>query len=105
MDENKKYEELLKYSNPERVRHNLDKYLGKNIHLYISTRKNKKYAIQRPDGKYIHFGQFDPPMEDYTKHQNDIRRINYLNRATNIKGKWRDNPYSPNNLSIFGLWN
>ena len=99
-----KYTELLKYSNHERVRKNLDKYLGTDIPLYISTRINKKYMIQRPDGKFIHFGQFDPPMEDYTKHQNDIRRIRYLNRATNIKGKWRDDPYSSNNLSIHLLW-
>jgi len=104
MDEDEKYEELIKYSNPEKVRKKLDKYLGKDIPLYISTKITKKYMIQRPDGKFIHFGQFDPPMEDYTYHQNDIRRINYLNRATNIKGKWRDDPYSPNNLSINLLW-
>jgi len=103
MDEDEKYEKLLKYSDPEKVRRNLHKYLG-DIPLYISTRRTKKYMIQKPDGKFIHFGQFDPPMEDYTKHQNEIRRINYLNRATNIKGKWRDDPYSPNNLSIFLTW-
>lgn len=103
MNEDDKYTELLKYSDPIRVRKNLNKYLG-NIPLYISTRRNKKYAIQRPDGRFIHFGQFDPPMEDYTKHQNDIRRIRYLNRATNIRGNWRDDPYSANNLSINLLW-
>lgn len=99
-----KYDKLLQISNPERVRRNLDKYLGKDIPLYISTRRTKKYAIQRPDGKFIHFGQFDPPMEDYTKHQNDIRRIRYLTRATNIRGNWQDDPYSSNNLSIHLLW-
>jgi hypothetical protein len=102
MNEDDKYTELLKYSDPERVRKNLNKYLGKDIPLYISTRKTKKYALQRPDGKFIHFGQMG--YEDHTKHQNDIRRINYLNRATNIKGNWRDDPYSPNNLSINLLW-
>jgi hypothetical protein len=33
------------------------------------------------------------------------RRENYLKRATNIKGKWQDNKYSKNNLSIYILWN
>lgn len=104
MTEDDKYTELLKYSDPVRVRKNLDKYLGKDIPLYISTKATKKYMIRNEKGKYIHFGQFDPPMEDYTKHQNDIRRIRYLNRATNIRGNWRDDPYSANNLSINLLW-
>ena len=103
MDEDDKYTELIKYSDPEKVRRNLDKYLGKNIPLYISTRRTKKYMIQRPtDGKFIHFGQIG--YEDYTKHQNDIRRIRYLQRTTNIRGNWRDDPYSSNNLSIHLLW-
>jgi hypothetical protein len=97
-----KYEELLKYSNPDEVIRKLHKYLGKDIQLHMSNKPTKKYMIQSPTGKYIHFGQMG--YEDYTKHQNDIRRINYLNRATNIKGKWRDDPYSPNNLSINLLW-
>jgi hypothetical protein len=42
--------------------------------------------------------------EDYTIHQDDKRRDSYLSRATNIKGNWRDNKYSPNNLSIHILW-
>ena len=98
-----KYEKLIQISNPEKVRKNLNKYLGKNIPLYISTRRTKKYMIQRPDGKYIHFGQMG--YEDYTKHQTKIKRIAYLTRATNIRGNWRDDPYSPNQLSINLLWN
>ena len=43
-------------------------------------------------------------MEDYTLHGDKKRRDRYLKRATNIKGKWQDNPYSPNNLSINILW-
>ena len=103
MDADKKYNELIKYSNPQEVRRKLDTYLGKKTELYISTRRTKKYMVLSPNG-FIHFGQFDPPMEDYTKHQNEIRRINYLNRATAIKGNWRDDPYSANNLSINLLW-
>jgi hypothetical protein len=97
-----KYEELLKYSDPDRVRYNLDKYLGKDIPLYISTRRTKKYMVRNDKGKFIHFGQMG--YEDYTRHMSDIRRIRYLNRATNIRGNWRDDPYSSNNMSIHLLW-
>lgn len=34
----------------------------------------------------------------------DHKRYKYLARATNIKGNWKDNKTSPNNLSIHILW-
>ena len=43
-------------------------------------------------------------MEDWTFHKDNDRRNRYLARATKIKGNWRDNKYSPNNLSINLLW-
>lgn len=58
--------------------------------------------VQNPDNKWIHFGQMG--YEDYTKHKDDDRRKNYLNRSSNIKGQWKANKYSPNNLSIHLLW-
>ncbi len=68
-----------------------------------SKRKNKKYMIMNDDQKYIHFG--DLRYEDYTKHQ-DLKRLNnYLSRATKIKGNWKKDKYSPNNLAINLLWN
>ena len=68
-----------------------------------STRKNKKYMILNDDNKYIHFG--DSRYEDFTKHQ-DLKRLNsYLSRATKIKGDWKKDKYSPNNLAINLLWN
>ena len=68
-----------------------------------STRKNKKYMIMNDDHKYIHFG--DSRYEDFTKHQ-DLKRLNnYLSRATKIKGNWKNDKYSPNNLAINLLWN
>ncbi len=68
-----------------------------------STRKNKKYMIMNDDHKFIHFG--DLRYEDYTKHQ-DLKRLNnYLSRATKIKGNWKTDKYSPNNLAINLLWN
>jgi len=68
-----------------------------------STRKNKKYMIMNDDHKYIHFG--DLRYEDYTKHQDKERLKNYLSIATKIKGNWRKDKYSPNNLAINLLWN
>jgi hypothetical protein len=68
-----------------------------------STRTNKKYMILNDDDKYIHFG--DSRYEDYTKHQNEERLRNYLSRATKIKGDWKKDKYSPNNLAINLLWN
>ena len=68
-----------------------------------STRKNKKYMIMNDDNKYVHFG--DSRYEDFTKHQDKERLKNYLSRASKIKGNWRNNKYSPNNLSINLLWN
>ena len=68
-----------------------------------STRKNKKYMILNDDNKYVHFG--DSMYQDFTIHNDPERRQRYLNRATKIKGNWRNNKYSPNNLSINLLWN
>ena len=68
-----------------------------------STRKNKKYMIMNDDHNYIHFG--DLRYEDFTKHQ-DLKRLNnYLSRATKIKGNWKKDKYSPNNLAINLLLN
>ena len=95
-------EELLKWSDPHQVRKMADKYLGKDVPLYISTKKDKKYMVQNPEGKMIHFGQLG--YEDFTKHKNPERRRLYLDRATKMKGKWKNDKYSPNNLSINILW-
>ena len=94
--------EIFKWSNPAEVLKKAEKYLGKDVVLAISTRKDKKYMVKNPAGKWVHFGQMG--YEDYTKHKNKQQRMNYLNRATNIRGEWKDEKYSPNNLSINILW-
>ncbi len=116
--------DLLKYSNPVEVHRKLSKYLNTPVarpscgwhrrplvDLYQSTRRRKKYMIQSPEGKWVvrratlwgaHFGAMG--YADYTKHKDEIRRIHYLQRSTNIKGRWKENPYSANNLAIHGLW-
>lgn len=96
-------EELRKYSNPEIAQKKAYKYLGKNADIYPSWKEDKKYVIYNPEkNKFIHFGQLG--YEDFTKHQDKERRERYLNRTSNMKGQWRDDPYSANNLSREILW-
>lgn len=92
------------YSNPKQVLKKAKQYLGNDVNLQISGRKDKKYMIRTPDNKWVHFGSFNPPKEDFTKHKDQNIREKYLKRATSIKGNWKQNKYSPNNLSINILW-
>ena len=93
---------ICEVSNPEVVLKQLKKYYGDEVDLYLSSSKHKKYMVFNEEGKKIHFGSM--LYRDYTKHQNKKRRKNYLKRASNIKGNWRQNPFSPNMLSIILLW-
>ena len=68
-----------------------------------STRKNKKCMILNDDNTNIHFG--DNRYQDATVHNDPIRISRYLSRATKIKGDWKKDKYSPNNLAINLLWN
>ena len=105
-DANKyKLNQLLEVSDPKTVIQNAQKYFKDPfIKVFLSPDKNKKYAIYNPNtDKLVSFGHIH--YEDYTKHKNEIRRDNYLRRASNMRGNWRNDPYSPNNLSIFCLWN
>jgi len=93
---------IRKYSNPTQVYRLAKKYMGKTAKIGLSTKKEKKYMVTTPDGKIVHFGQMG--YEDFTKHKNKTRRKNYLTRARRIKGDWKKNRYSPNNLAIHLLW-
>jgi hypothetical protein len=94
---------LLKYSNPRQAQKMAYKYLGKTAKLYPATKTEKKYSIYDPkNDKWINFGQIG--YEDYTKHKDKTRRKNYLTRSCGMKGNWKRNPYSANNLSIHVLW-
>jgi DNA modification methylase len=93
---------IYKYSNPPEVYRLASKYLGKKAKIFLSTKKNKKYMVRTPEGKIVHFGQMG--YEDFTKHKNKTRRKNYLTRSRKIKGNWKSDKYSPNNLSIHLLW-
>jgi len=90
------------YSNPNEVIKKANLY-DDRLQIFLSSNPNKKYMIINPDtNKIIHFGHMG--SEDYTKHNDIDRRRLYLKRATKIKGNWKENKFSPNNLSINLLW-
>lgn len=94
---------IWNFSDPILAQKNATKYLGKNAILYLSNRKDKKYMILDPNtNKMVHFGNIN--YEDFTKHKSLERRRLYIARASNIKGNWKNNKYSPNLLSINILW-
>lgn len=99
-----KNDRIWKFSDPNVSQMRSFKYLGKKRgKIYRSTNKNKKYMIYDDiRHKYVSFGQME--YEDYTKHKNKTRRKNYLTRSAKIKGNWKRNPFSPNNLSRKILW-
>jgi hypothetical protein len=89
--------EIQKFSNPQEV-YNKGRQYG--LTVYLSQNKNKKYAIINPTtNKVVNFGQMG--MEDYTKHLDEKRRANFLQRNK----KWADaEPYTPAWLSYYLLW-
>jgi hypothetical protein len=96
-------DEVYKFSNPKKVQELANKYLGKDGTIYRSINKAKKYMVYNPNTKkWVHFGQMG--YEDFTKHKDPKRQKNYLKRTANIKGDWKDDKYSPNNLSRNLLW-
>ena len=95
--------QIYQYSNPQVVYEKAKKYLGDDVILSLSDKPKKKYMVYNPNtNKWVYFGQMG--FSDFTKHQDIERRNRYLSRATKIKGNWRDNLYSPNNLAIHLLW-
>jgi len=98
-----KEREILQYSNPEKVFKKAKQYLGNNVDIELSDNPKKKYMIYNPNtDKWIHFGQMG--YEDFTKHLDPVRRHNYLTRTAFMRGDWKHDRYSPNNLSRNILW-
>lgn len=97
-----KESELVKISNPSAVRRKFASYKGAdNVKLEVSNRADKKYKVVKPDGTTVHFGS---KLEDFTKHKDTVRRDSYLKRSGGIKGDWKKDKYSPNNLARELLW-
>lgn len=94
---------INKWTTPSQAQKMAYKYLGKTAKLYPARNPVKKYSIYDPKNKkWINFGQIG--YEDYTKHNNKSRRKNYLTRTKYMKGDWKNNKYSANNLSRNILW-
>jgi hypothetical protein len=100
----RKYPKRIKlYSNPRTAQRMAHKYLGKTAKIYPANNPEKKYKIFDPkNNKWVNFGQMG--YEDYTKHHDKKRRKNYLTRTKYMRGDWKRNPYSANNLSRHILW-
>lgn len=95
-------DKIKNISNMKVAQQKAKNYLGQNTILYISDRKDKKYYVINPSTQQkIHFGS---NMEDFTFHKDLKRRDNYLKRSAGIKGDWKNDKYSPNNLSRNILW-
>jgi len=62
--------------------------------LSKSTRKDKKWMIETPEGKTIHFGASG--YEDYTMHKNLARKTSYIVRHQ-LNENWND-------LNTAGAW-
>lgn len=100
---NEKYIKLFDYSNPDEAQKKAVQWLGLGAVLYPSTKEDKKYMVFDPyNQKWVHFGQM--LYEDYLKHNDIARRRKFRLRAQAMRGKWRDNIYSANNLSLNILW-
>lgn len=94
---------ILKFSNPKQAQKMAYKYLGKTAKLCPASNPQKKYRIyDYKNNKWINFGQIG--YEDYTRHKDKKRRKNYLTRTKYMRGDWKKNPYSANNLSRNILW-
>lgn len=92
--------ELNKVSNYKRVLENAKRYIDKPFYLEPSTRKTKKYMISI-NNTITHFGSMNPPMEDYTKHNDDRRRNLFRKRNARFKNSPK---YSAGWLSYYLLW-
>ena len=95
--------DINKWSNPETVKGKWKAYKDKNAgDLFIANDGKHKYYIITPDGKKVYFGAIG--YEDYTKSGDAVKRKAYLARASKIRGNWKSDKYSANNLSINLLW-
>jgi hypothetical protein len=87
---------LIGYSDPREV---LKKGKKMGYKISVSTRKDKKYMIENPDGKMVHFGAMG--YQDFSHHLDEKRRKSFQSR----NWRWKDaDPYSPAYLSYHLLW-
>jgi len=99
-----KYKNVSIYSKPEKVFENAKMLFDENnieYQISVSTRKNKKYMVRGEftDNKWVHFGEMG--YEDFTKHNDEGRRLAFLSRNV----RWIGKPINtPAFLSYTLLW-
>ncbi len=116
-----KLSELQKISDPAEVKRRFEKYRGSSkATIEPSPRIDKKYMVRvaaaggtgtadavriersvNVRGRVVHIGS---TMADFTKTGDDAKRKSYLARSAGVKGDWRDDKWSPNNLSRALMW-
>lgn len=90
------------------------RHFGLSDDIEYSTDKTHKFQIYTPEGLIRRFGRkgmMDFLLWSKAEHDGEVpkgtaqeRRQSYRARATKIKGNWKADPYSPNNLAIHLLW-
>ena len=81
------------------VLNSLHKFYGEDVDLYFSSKKDKKFMVQDPNGKWIHFGQ--KGFQDWHSHKDPIRRERFRNRNK----KWANSEkWTPAHLAYYVLW-
>jgi hypothetical protein len=102
-----KLNDLIKISDPVEVKRRFEKYRGAaKATIEPSPRIDKKYMVRVAAaggvrGRVVHIGS---NMADFTKTADEKKRASYLARSAGIKGDWRDDKWSPNNLSRALMW-
>jgi hypothetical protein len=102
-----KLSELIKISDPVEVKRRFQIYRGTaKAGISVSPREDKKYMIRvvaadGNRGRIIHIGS---TMPDFTKTGDEVKRNSYLARSAGIKGDWKSDKWSANNLSRALMW-
>jgi hypothetical protein len=75
------------------------KHYGNDKELFFSTRKDKKFMVKNPDGKWVHFGQ--KGYSDWHLHKDEKRRDLFRKR----NARWANaEKYTPAHLAYYVLW-
>ena len=94
---------LSAVSNISKVKANFSKYKGSDAAVLKPSSNPKKKFMVTYDGKTTHFGDIN--LADFTKTADEVKRKSYLARSAGIKGDWKRDKYSANNLARALLWN
>ncbi len=89
----------MKQTDPLLAQRMLHKYYGKRATLHRSTRADKKYMVEAPNGTWVHFGQ--KGYADYTGHRDKERRDRF--RTRNAQWATADK-WTPAHLAYYVLW-